>query len=95
MKKMIVVLAVLLIPALSFAGERVRGHWKDTNHDGIKDTYVQPYERTAPNSSRTDNYSYPGNYNPNRLERTPDSNSPRELYPSNPNPYEPKRKRNW
>ena len=28
-------------------------------------TYVSGYYRTCPNSSRTDNYSYPGNYNPN------------------------------
>lgn len=88
MKKVFIVTFVLLmIPALSYAG-RVRGHWRDTNRDGIKDTWVQPYERTNPNSSRTDNYSYPGNYNPNTGTFTPKSNSPRELYPTNPNPYE-------
>lgn len=27
-------------------------------------TYVQPYYRTSPNSSRFDNYSTKGNYNP-------------------------------
>jgi hypothetical protein len=89
MKKTIVfaIVVILVIPVIAFAGDRVKGHWRDTNHDGIKDTYVQPYERTSPNSSRTDNYSYPGNYNPNTGQRTPDSNSPRETYPSNPNPY--------
>jgi len=88
MKKVFIVAFVLLmIPALSYA-ERVRGHWKDTNRDGIKDTWVQPYERTNPNSSRTDNYGYPGNYNPNTGTITPQSNSPRELYPTNPNPYD-------
>ena len=55
--------------------------------DGVKDTYVQPHQRTSPNSSRTDNYGYPGNVNPNSGQITPSSNSPRENYPSNPNPY--------
>ena len=90
MKKLLLIVIVLFIafPVISFGGERVRGYWKDTNHDGVKDTYVQPYERTSPNTSRTDNYSYPGNYNPNTGYTTPQSSSPRELYPTNPNPYE-------
>ena len=82
-----VLFLVLLIPSLSYAEQRVRGHWADTNGDGIKDTYVEPYLKTSPNSVRTDNYSYPGNYNPNTGKITPQSNSPRELYPYNPNPY--------
>ena len=92
MKKLVLLLIVLLFvfPTLCF-GASVKGHWKDTNHDGVKDTYVQPYERTNPNSSRTDNYSYPGNTNPNTGERAPNSTSPRETYPTNPNPYEYKR----
>jgi hypothetical protein len=28
-------------------------------------TYVKPHKRTAPDSVRSNNYSYPGNYNPN------------------------------
>ena len=32
-----------------------------TNHNG---TYVQPYERTMPNSTQTDNYGTRGNVNP-------------------------------
>ena len=28
--------------------------------------YVAPYERTNPNSSKTDNYGASGNYNPNK-----------------------------
>lgn len=92
MNKIIIVLAFLLFPAMAQAAQ-VDGYWKDTNHDGYKDTYVQPYERTNPNSSRTDNYSYPGNYNPNTDRYTPPSSSPRETYPSNPSPYEqPKRR---
>ena len=87
-------LATILFISSSDAAS-VKGHWRDTNNDGIKDTYVQPHERTNPNSSRTDNYSYPGNYNPNRGELTPPSSSQQENYPSNPNPYETKHKRGW
>lgn len=51
--------------SLAFAGDqRVKGHWKDTDHDGVKDTYVQPYHKTEPNTSRYDNYSTQGNTNP-------------------------------
>jgi len=93
MKKIIfmAVVFVFIGVSFSFAGE-VKGYWKDTNHDGAKDTYVQPHQRTSPNESRTDNYSYPGNYNPNSGSVTPPSSSPRETYPSNPNPYGSKNK---
>jgi len=70
MKKIILILAFLLVPVFAFSSERVKGHWRDTNHDGVKDTYVQPYERTSPNNTKTDNYSYPGNYNPNTGKTT-------------------------
>ncbi len=92
MKRIVVwsLVVILAFPLFAFAQERVRvkGSWRDSNHDGVKDTWVQPYERTAPNSSRMDNYSYPGNFNPNTGRTTPLSNSPREVYPLNPNPYE-------
>ena len=86
--KFFAVALLVIVPLIAFAGDRVRGHWRDTNRDGVKDTYVNSYERTPPNSSRTDNYSYPGHYNPNRGEITPNSSSPRDTYPSNPNPYD-------
>lgn len=89
----ILLVIVLALPVLALGGERVRGHWKNTNRDGIKDTWVNPYERTSPNSLRNDNYSYPGNYNPNTGRITPPSSSPKELYQFNPNPYE--RKKNY
>ncbi len=97
MKKIVSFVAFLAIVFLITSADAgsVKGHWKDTNRDGVKDTYVQPHQRTNPNSSRTDNYSYPGNYNPSRGESTPQSNSPRETYPTNPNPYEQKQKRGW
>lgn len=33
-----------------------------TNRNG---TYVEPHQRSAPDDIRSNNYSYPGNYNPN------------------------------
>ena len=60
--------SVFFIAAISagfvFSGQataqvNVRGY---TRSDG---TYVQPYQRTAPDYTLTNNYSYPGNYNPN------------------------------
>ena len=41
------------------AAVRVRGYYKPST--GI---YVQPYYRSSPNSTRLDNYSTKGNYNP-------------------------------
>jgi hypothetical protein len=38
---------------------RVNGYVKNNG------TIVQPYVKTAPNNTKKDNYSYPGNYNPN------------------------------
>jgi hypothetical protein len=76
MKNFFALLAALLflafsIPSDAAGSHRVRGYWRDTDHDGVKDTYVQPYQRTNPDSSPYNNYGYPGNYNPNRGETTP------------------------
>jgi hypothetical protein len=43
----------------------VRGY---TRKDG---TYVQPHTRSAPDGNPTNNYSFPGNYNPNTGTITP------------------------
>jgi hypothetical protein len=70
--KSIVLLMVMFFCLVSFAyaGDvSVKGHWKDTNRDGSKDTYVQPYQRTAPNDTLRDNYSTRGNTNPYTGER--------------------------
>lgn len=83
----LILFAAFLIPAICQAGDYVRGYYRDSNGDGIKDTYVSPYQRTSPNNIRTDNYSYPGNYNPNSGRITPYSNSPARNYPTNPSPY--------
>lgn len=59
-----IVVALLAICAMLFAslaearGVRVRGY---TRKDG---TYVAPHYRSAPNSTKMDNYSTRGNYNP-------------------------------
>lgn len=55
-------LVVLLVIAASLADAtaqvHVRGYYRKNG------TYVAPYVRSSPNSSRTDNYSSRGNYNP-------------------------------
>ena len=67
----------------AFAGDVfVRGHFRSNG------TYVQPHYRSAPDSQRWNNYSYPGNVNPYTGRRAPGSNNPRYNYPSNPNPYD-------
>ncbi|MDP3769976.1 MAG: hypothetical protein Q8R40_03515 [bacterium] len=41
------------------AASRVRGYYKPSTG-----SYVMPHYRTSPNSTRFDNYSTKGNYNP-------------------------------
>jgi hypothetical protein len=48
-----------LLPLSSVYAVHVNGYYRSNG------TYVQPYERTAPDSSPYNNYGYPGNYNPN------------------------------
>ena len=50
-------LLILLLSTPAFAGH-VNGYYKSNG------TYVQGYERSNPNSTVKDNYSYKGNYNP-------------------------------
>lgn len=75
--------ATLMLPVTASAQVHVRGY---TRSDG---TYVAPSVRTAPNSSRADNWSTQGNVNPyNGQQGTqnpyPTYNPPRQ--PSNPAP---------
>jgi hypothetical protein len=83
MKKLIVFTLVLslVIPVIVQAGN-VRGYWRDSDGDGIKDTYVQPYQRSNPDNSVTNNYGYPGNLNPNTGQITP--GNPNNYGTSNP-----------
>jgi hypothetical protein len=75
-KKSIILAAVLLVlisfltANLAEAG-RVRGYYKQNG------TYVQPHYRTSPDRNPYNNYSFPGNYNPNTGRITP----------GNPDPY--------
>lgn len=62
MKKIILIILFFTSPAL--AGDYTRGYWRDSNRDGIKDTYVQPYMRSAPDNNPYNNYSSKPNYNP-------------------------------
>jgi hypothetical protein len=72
MKKIIVfTLAIILaVPILTYAAQ-VRGYWSDRDGDGYKESYTNPYQRMNPNNTVQDNYSHPGNYNPNTGQITP------------------------
>jgi hypothetical protein len=59
MKTTLLLLFLLLAGTISYSQVHVKGYYKSNG------TYVQPHERTPPNNTITDNYSYPGNYNPN------------------------------
>lgn len=71
MKKVLLIAVLLVMVPMIANAESVRGYWRDSDGDGLKETYVQPHLRTSPNSTTLDNYSYPGNYNPNTGSTTP------------------------
>ena len=66
MKKVIICVLsfIIVITSCCFAKVYVKGYFRK---DG---TYVAPHYRTNPDSKITNNYSYPGNYNPNTGEIT-------------------------
>lgn len=61
MKK--IILGFIVLGFFAFAHDSlavsVRGYYRSNG------TYVQPHERSAPDGNPYNNYSYPGNYNPN------------------------------
>lgn len=61
---------ILLSANALHAQVHVKGYYRSNG------TYVEPHERTSPNSTVTDNYSYPGNYNPNKDGETTMSSGP-------------------
>lgn len=64
--KMVLAAAVVLTASCpSWAAEYVQGYYRS---DG---TYVQPYRRSDPDGNPFNNYSYPGNLNPNTGEVAP------------------------
>jgi uncharacterized protein YgiM (DUF1202 family) len=58
MKKYLVILLIFLFNLTTIAQVHVRGYVRSNG------TYVAPHMRSSPNSTPTDNYSYPGNTNP-------------------------------
>jgi hypothetical protein len=58
MRKLFLFIVIVLFSTPTFAGEHVRGYYKNNG------TYVQPHYRSSPNNTVTDNYSYKGNVNP-------------------------------
>jgi hypothetical protein len=53
-----VVSVFLLFSSSAFADQHVHGYYRSNG------TYVQPYYRSSPNGTVTDNFSYKGNVNP-------------------------------
>lgn len=58
MRTIIALILVMVTSHLVLAQVSVKGYYKKNG------TYVAPYIRSSPNSTKTDNYSYPGNVNP-------------------------------
>lgn len=58
------IVAVTVFIDSSFAAERVRGYYRDSDGDGYKETYVSPYYRTEKDNNPYNNYSTQGNTNP-------------------------------
>ena len=64
MKRTVLVVLIMLAASIfvaftADAATRVRGYYKPSSG-----TYVMPHYRSSPNSTRWDNYSTRGNYNP-------------------------------
>jgi hypothetical protein len=81
---LIVVISFLTV-SLAEAG-RVRGYYRQNG------TYVQPHYQTHPDGNPYNNYSFPGNYNPNKGTITPGNpNTYLDRYYNHPNTrtYEP------
>lgn len=84
MRKLILAVMIAAVATPATAQVRVRGY---TRSDG---TYVAPSVRSAPNSSRFDNYSTAPNINPyNGRSGTVDPYKP--VSPTYPSPYRTKR----
>lgn len=77
MKTIVLMLCIVfLFATVAIADQTVKGHYRG---DG---TYVQPYHRSSPDSSPTNNYDFKGNTNPHTGQEGTD------LYRSNPkSPY--------
>ena len=58
MKNILILALILGFSGVAFADVQVNGYYRQNG------TYVQPYTRTSPNTTRVDNYSTQGNTNP-------------------------------
>lgn len=58
MRFMAAALALVSLSTVAQADQYVNGYYRNNG------TYVQPYQRTAPNNTMQDNYSTRGNVNP-------------------------------
>ena len=58
MNKLLILLVTFFLTAQASNATHVMGYYRSNG------TYVQPHYRSNPNSSRSDNYSTKGNYNP-------------------------------
>jgi hypothetical protein len=78
------VLSALLVNMVGAGQTHVRGYYRSNG------TYVQPHYRTTPDGNPYNNYSYPGNYNPNTGRTTPGNPSTYldRYNGSSPNPLE-------
>ncbi len=56
--KLITIIFILCVVSTPVFADHVNGYYRSNG------TYVHPYERSAPNGTVTDNYSYQGNQNP-------------------------------
>lgn len=64
MRYILAVLLVMVAVSVSFADQRVKGYYRDSDGDGYRERYVDSYNRTTPNNNPYDNYSTRGNTNP-------------------------------
>lgn len=82
MRQLLLILLCLLFAATASAQVRVKGYTKANG------TYVAPHYRSAPNNTRSDNYSTRGNYNPYTSKRGTESPWP-SFNQSTPRMYVP------
>jgi len=75
-KVLMILFFVFAFAGSSLAGDRyTKGHYRDTDGDGYKETYVNPYRSSQPDGNKYNNYSSQGNTNPyNGKQGTEDPN---------------------
>jgi hypothetical protein len=90
MKTAFLIFVLCFTASIAFASDKsVNGYWRDSDRDGVKDTYVQPYHRSGQNSNPYDNYSTKGNSNPYTGQPGTVEPKPNPYYQEQPysNPY--------